>query len=566
MTRSTNAPTTRYLAACVVAAALTGCGKGRQEGRGRPLLVDVTAAVGLDAAPVAWPAGRYQIPEISAGGIALFDYDGDGDPDIYQVCHPPPDRPRTPAPNRLYQQQQDGTFTRVLGAAGLADAGYSSGVAVGDVDGDGDPDVYVTNLERDTLYLNNGNGTFTDATTAAGIRGDEWSSCAAFFDYDRDGDLDLFVTHYLVDDPTRVCRPSLEEPRDYCGPARYQGVADTLYRGEGDGSFVDVTASAGIGQARPGFAVVCVDLTGDDWVDIYVANDKQPNQLYVNQRDGTFVEKGTTLGVALNGRGDTEASMGVAVGDVNADGKLDLFMTHLVDETNTLYVNSGGSEGFYDRSASSGLGGVSLRFTGWGCGFVDLDHDGDLDLVAVNGRVARGPVHPRADVGGFWNDYAEPNQVFLNAGGGHFTHGSERAGEFASRVEVSRSLAFGDLDRDGDVDLVVSNVDNSLRVLHNEAPPAGHHWLRLRAVSGKRDALGALVTVASGGVKQVRPLISAYSFACANEAVVHFGLGRATKVDSIEVRWPDGKVERFAPTGVDRLVTIRQGAGLLQEP
>ena len=546
----------RYL---IVLVGLCGCGPSSP--RSRPLLREVTAEVGLDATPVEWPPGRYQIPEISAGGIALLDHDGDGDLDIYQIRHPAPDHPRGPAPNRLYRQENGGRFTPVPGAAGLDDDGYGSGVAVGDIDGDGDPDVYVTNVGADVLYLSDGDGTFANRTAAAGIRGDAWSTAASFLDHDRDGDLDLYVCHYLVDDPSRVCRLSLEEARDYCGPARYQGVADTLYRNNGDGTFSDVTAAAGIKQARPGFGVVCLDLTGDGWVDIYVANDKQPNQLHVNQGNGTFVDEAMQRGVALNGAGNAEASMGVAVGDVNSDGVLDLFMTHLVDETNTLYLGSKGANTFFDKSASSGLGGPSVQFTGWGCGFVDLEHDGDLDVVTVNGRVARGPVHPDADAGSFWNDYAEPNQVFLNDGAGQFKVASHLGGSFTSRVEASRSLAFGDLDRDGDVDLVASDVAGSLRVFLNDAPPTEHHWLGIRAVTGRRDALGALVTIEAGGQRQVRPIISSLSFACANEPVARFGLGTAGTVDRIEVLWPDGKIERFAPPGVDGLVTLRQGEG-----
>ncbi|MCI0637038.1 MAG: CRTAC1 family protein, partial [Actinobacteria bacterium] len=411
------------------------------------------------------------------------------------------------------------------------------------------------------LYVNLGDGTFVNRTAEAGIHDTAWSSSASFLDYDRDGDLDLYVCHYLVDDPSRICRPGLGESRDYCGPSRYQGVADTLYRNEGDGRFVDISAAAGIEQAWPGFGVVCVDLTGDGWVDIYVANDKRPNQLYVNRRNGTFVEEGMERGVALNGAGDAEASMGVATGDVNSDGFLDLFVTNLVDETNTLYLSSKDGSVFFDRSASSGLGGPSLKFTGWGCGILDLDHDGDLDVLTVNGRVARGPVHPEADVGSFWNDYAEPNQVFLGDAAGRFMDARHLGGAFTSRVESSRALAFGDLDRDGDIDLVTSDVGNFLRIFLNDAPPPEHHWLGVRALVGERDALGALVTIEAAGRRQIRPIVSAYSFAAASEPVARFGLGTATTVDHLEVLWPDGRLERFAPSSVDRLVTLRQGEG-----
>ena len=547
-------------AVVIVTLFAAGCGRRPSPGE-QPLLVEVTGQVGFDDSPPSWPDGRYRIPEVSAAGLALLDFDADGHLDVYQVRHPPPDDPERPATNRLYRRGEDGRYVEVAGAAGLADPGYGNGVALGDADGDGDVDVYVANLGPDALYVNQGDGTFTDATTRSALRGEAWSTGAAFFDYDRDGDLDLYVSHYLVDDPSRVCRPQRDAPRDYCGPSKYQGVADTLYRNRGDGTFEDVSRAAGITQARPGFGVICADLTGDGWPDIYVANDMQPNQLHVNQRNGRFVDEALARGVALNGMGQAEASMGVAIGDVDGDGRLDLFVSHLVDETHTLYVRSRGEAAFSDRSASSGLGGATLPFTGWGCGLVDLDHDGDVDVPVVHGRVARGPPHPGADVGEFWKDYAEPNQLFLNQGDGRFIDSSSRSGTFASRVEVSRALALGDLDGDGDVDLVTQNIGGDLRVFRNDAPPAGSHWIRLRATTGGRDALGALLAVDAGGRRQFRPLLTSYSFASASEAVAHFGLGTAPRVDRIEVLWPDGTRERFPSQPADRCVVLRQGEG-----
>ena len=540
---------------------LAGCEKDDGE---QALFKEVTAAVGFDDSPEVWPNGTYRIPELSPTGIGLFDFDNDGDLDIYQVCSPSPNRAADPAPNRLYAQQPNGKFVRVPKASGLDDPGYGNGVALGDVDNDGDLDVYVLNLGADALYINNGDGTYQNATQSAGSRGEQWSSCGAFFDYDRDGDLDLYVSHYVVDDPSRMCRIGLDETRDYCGPAQYVPVRDTLYRNNGDGTFVDVTQSAGIVEARPGFGVLALDLTGDEWSDVYVANDKAPNLFYVNQRNGTFVEQALVAGVAFNGMGKTEAGMGVSVGVVDGDSRLDLFLTHLGGETNTLYRQSqklAAVSTFDDKSSSSGLGGPSLASPGWGCGLADFDNDGDLDLAVVNGRIERGTVLPGAAAGPFWNDYAQPNQVFQNQGAGKFVEVSQLAGTFATGVEASRGLAFGDLDRDGDVDLVVSNIGNSLRIFRNDAAPKSQHWLRVRAVTGKRDALGALVRIQAGPLRMVRPLISAYSFQCANEPVAHFGLGAHKKVDLLEVVWPDGKVERFESTAVDRTVTLRQGEG-----
>jgi hypothetical protein len=529
------------------------------------LLTEVTAEAGFDATPPHWPAGTYRIPEISAGGVALLDVDGDGRLDIYRLVQPPPDPalldsetpPRSPAPNRLWVQRTSGRFDEVPGAAGLADPGYSNAVAIGDANGDGHVDIFVANLEEDRLYLSDGAGKFVDATARSGIRGSAWSSSAAFVDFDRDGDLDLFVCHYLVDDPSRVCRIRSDAPRDYCGPSRYQGIRDTLWRNDGDASFTDATAEAAIDGASPGLGVVCVDLTGDGWVDIYVANDEKPNQLWVNQHNGRFVDEALARGVAVDGRGKTEASMGVAVGDTNGDGWTDIILTHLVDETHTLYRGESGGR-FRDRSATAGVGGPTLKLTGWGCGLVDLDHDRDLDLVAVHGRVARSEPPPGAVSGEFWNDYAEPNRVFVNDSG-RFEDAGERAASFSVRAESSRGLAFGDLDGDGDLDLVTTGIGTSLRVFRNDAPAQGTHWLRVRALTGKRDAIGARITLRLGAISITRHLISAYSFASANELVAHFGLGETTRVDSIDVLWPDGTSDTFGATEtVDTTLTLRQ--------
>jgi hypothetical protein len=552
--------------ATVLSFAVAGCENKR--GEARALLSEITSSLGINDSPGEWPDGQYRLPEIFPTGIALFDFDGDGDLDVYQVCHPLPDKPGVSAPNRLHKQT-NGSFADVASVAGVDHGGYGTAVAIGDLDNDGDQDMYVSNVDADVLYLNNGDGTFSDISARAGIRGKHFSTSAAFLDFDRDGHLDLYVCHYVLDDPSKVCRPGADKRREYCGPGYYRGVTDTLYRNTGSGTFTDVSESAGLEQAWPGLGVVCVDLTGDGWVDIYVANDKKPNQLYVNQRNGTFRDEALERGVALNGSGNAEASMGVSVGDVNADGKLDIFLTHLNQETNTLYVQSGGSRNghFMDRSASSRLGGPSIPYTGWGCGFVDLDHDGDLDIASVNGRIARGSVHADANVGKFWNDYAERNQLFLNDGGGQFREVPFGSGPFTSSVEVTRGLALGDIDRDGDLDFVTGNIDNGLRVFRNDTPPSGktsgNHWLRVRALTRKRAALGALVTIQAGGRRQVRPLISAYSYCCANEPVAHFGLGTTRRVDDISVLWPDGTVEHFGPAAADEEVTVRRGISVI---
>ena len=535
-----------------------GCSPG-PAGKDAPLLADVTAASGIPEPAGAWPDGRYRIHEITASGLALFDADGDGDLDALVVCHPPPGNPDAPAPDRLFRNGSGMRFEEVPGAAGLADPGHGNGAAVGDVENDGDLDVFVCNLGKDSLYRNAGDGSFANATGGSGIDENGWTSGAAFLDYDRDGDLDLYVVHYVVDDPTRICRPGRDEKQEYCGPARYESVADALYRNEGEAKFTDVSRAAGIVVPRAGLAVACLDLTSDGWVDILVANDRQPNLLYVNRTDGTFVDEGMERGVALSGGGDTEASMGIAPGDVNADGRLDLLVTALERETATLYLGADGGA-FVDRSAPAGLGGSTLARTSWGACFLDLENDGDLDLALTNGRIARGPAPPGVNLGAFWNEYAETNQLFLNDGKGRFSEAVKQGGGFTAEPGTWRALAAGDLDGDGDVDLAAADLANRLRLFRNDAP-RHHHWLRVRAVTGKRDALGATVAIESDGRRQVRPILAASSYASSSEPIAHFGLGNAAAASSVEVTWPDGKTERFAVPEIDRTITVRQGEG-----
>lgn len=527
----------------------------------RGIFEEVTAARGLPTKAADWPDGTYATPEVTPGGVALFDYDNDGRLDIFQVCHGRPGHLDEPAPNRLFHQEPDGTFNEVPGAGGLNNPGYGHGVAIGDYNNDGFPDVYVTNFGHNALYRNNGDGTFTDVTAAAGLATKQkyWSSSAAWLDYDRDGYLDLFVVHFAEFDPSRVC-PGEDKKRDYCGPSQFQGVLSTLYHNNGDGTFTDVTAKAGINHPGRGWGVVCADFTGDGWVDIFVANDMERQNLWVNQRDGTFKDEAIERGVAFNGAGLPEAGMGVAVGDIANDGRLALFISHIRGEKNTLYgvIEPGG---YADHSAITGMASGGLGFTGWGCGFVDLDNRGVLDLVIANGRVARGPVHPRAALGNFWNAYAEPNRVMRNDGKGRFTDISGRGGDFTARIESTRGLALGDIDNDGRVDLVTNTLDNTLRVYRNISPTEGNHWLLVRALTGKRDALGARLEVVAGGRRWARLVQAAYSYCSSSDPRAHFGLGKVDRVEAIEVAWPDGKQERFEVPGVDRLVTLQQGKG-----
>lgn len=543
------------------------------------LFKEVTAELGFEENPPPYPDGTFMTPEITPGGVAIFDYDNDGRLDILVVRHPAPapweEQLKTQAPNRLFRQRPNGTFEEVPNAAGLGGKGYHHGVAVGDINNDGFADVYICNFAGpDEFFLNQGNGMFVDATSAVGflrpqnpvlISRDNWSSTAAFFDFDADGDLDLWVTHFATFDPKRKCKGHENaEELDYCGPHTYPGQLAALWRNEGNGTFTEITATAGINAAGRGWGVIAADLTGDGHADVLQANDEEPNQLWVNQGDGTFVDEALLRGCAVNAFGSVEANMGVAIGDLRnaANGGFDMYITHFGGETNTLWAAQ--AEGLYtDTTATAGMGMLDRPFTGWGCGFFDYDNDGNLDLAVANGRVARGPVRPEANLGVFWNRFAEPNLLFRGAGTGKFTDASKASGDFARRLEVHRALAFADLHNRGAIDLLSVNLDNTLRVFRNQAVPPGHHWLQVLPLAGKREAIGARVTITAGTQKKSALCLRAYSYLASNDPRVHFGLGTAEKADFVEIHWPSGtpRKERFEVGTVDRVLVVRQGTG-----
>ncbi|HZY85019.1 MAG TPA: CRTAC1 family protein [Gemmataceae bacterium] len=522
---------------------------------------DVTGRLGLkfthDCGPL---TSDYFMPQIMGSGCALFDFDGDGRLDAYLVHNGGPGG----AKNQLFHQQPDGTFRDVSAGSGLDVAGYGMGVAVADVNNDGRPDVLLTEYGATRLFLNQGGGRFLEVTRAAGIDNPLWATSAAFFDFDRDGWLDLIVVNYLDYDPSIRCAGRGGKP-DFCAPLPFAGSVARLYRNLGPRpgapgvSFEDVTVKAGLGAARgKGLGVLCADFDGDGWPDVLAANDMMANHLWVNQRDGTFKEEALTRGVAYTLSGAAAANMGVAWADVDGDGLPALFVTHIEDETHTLWKQ--GPRGFFqDRTAAAGLA-AGPRSTGFGAALVDFDRDGRPDLAFVNGGVR---ANRDADLSGpFWSRYAQRNRLYANEGGGHFRDISELSPALCGKPCVGRGLAVGDFDNDGAPDLLVTEAGGPARLLRNVAPANGH-WLAVRAIIPKlkRDAYGAEVTVRAGGKSYWRLLNPGSSYCSSNDPRGHFGLGPSDRYDGIDVLWPDGSAETFPGGPADKPVELRQGEG-----
>jgi hypothetical protein len=546
----------------------------------------VAEEVGLKFRHFTGATNEFYMPEIMGAGVALFDYDNDGDLDVYLIqgttfdpkkkpeetrFPPPPGKQRPealrqsmPSGNRLFRNELIPSgklrFTDVTEQAGVGYVGYGMGVAVGDYDNDGFRDLYVTNFGHNVLYHNNGNGTFTDVTRQVGVDDPRWSASAAFLDYDRDGNLDLFVTNY-VDFTIRGnkrCFAPTGEP-DYCTPSLYRPMPDRLFRNLGNGRFADVTQSSGIGSAiGPGLGVVCADFNGDGLTDIYVANDGAANHLWLNRGNGTFEEAALAAGVAYNADGLAQAGMGVTAADYDADDDDDILVTNLTKEGCVLYRNDGQGN-FADATVEFGLYQPTFGFTGFGAEWFDYDNDGRLDLFIANGAVTlmeslRGQPYP----------FHQRNQLFHNEGEGKkFREMTARAGPAFALSEVSRAAAFGDIDNDGDLDIVVKNNNGPVRLLLNETG-SRLHWLELRleAAGRNRFAIGARVAVQRPGQKALwRRVHTDSSYLAANDVRVHFGLGEKPEVGAVLVHWPDGARELFDKVPADRITTLRQGTG-----
>ena len=511
-------------------------------------------------------ASNKYLLETTGCGVALLDYDGDGWLDIFLVNGTTLEGfPRGLEPtNHLYRNRHDGTFEDVTKSAGLVATGWGQAACAGDYDNDGDPDLFVSYFGRNRLYRNNGNGTFADVTMSAGVmdRRDRWGAGCAFLDYDRDGRLDLFVANYIDLDLKTAPVPAsglclYKGLQVACGPPGLQGGRNALYHNEGEGRFADVSDQSGVSRATGtyGLGVSTLDFDGDGWTDLYVANDSNPSALYRNNQDGTFADIGVRSGCAYSQDGKPQAGMGVAVGDYDRNGTFDIFKTNFAGDTSTLYANTG--DGFCDdRTFASGIG-LNTRWLGWGVGFIDLDRDGWRDLFLVNGHVYPEVEHLRSEAG-----YKQRKVVYRNLRNGRFEDITERIGPPATTPKAGRGAAFGDLDNDGDLDIVINNVHDTPDLFRLDSRNR-HHWLTVKLVgrTSNRSAIGARVTLVAEGGAQMDEVRGGGSYYSQNDLRVHFGLADASLVQRLEVRWPNGRQEVWTGVKADRIVTLEEGTG-----
>jgi hypothetical protein len=550
--------------------------------RAGALVQEEGAALGFSFAEVAEAAGltartvfggqktnRYLL-ETTGSGVAIFDYDGDEWLDVFVVNGTTLEGfPKGQEPtSHLYRNRRNGSFEDVTAQAGLVYTGWGQGACAGDYDNDGDDDLFVTYWGQNRLYRNRGNGTFDEVARAAGLVSTvpRWGAGCAFLDFDRDGRLDLFAANYidftLADAPvpeSGLCR--YKGVPVACGPPGLRGGKNLLYRNSGDGRFADVSVAAGITKASGtyGLGVSTLDFDDDGWVDVYVANDSNPSALYRNNRDGTFSDIAVGSGCAYSQDGKPQAGMGVAVGDYNRDGRMDLFKTNFAGDTSTLYANAGGGL-CEDRTFAAGIG-INTRWLGWGVEFVDLDRDGWLDLFLVNGHVYPEVEQLKSEAG-----YKQRKIVYRNLANGRFADITDRLGPPVMTPRAGRGAAFGDLDNDGDTDVVVNNMHDRPDLYRLDSL-TDRHWLtvKLVGVQSNRSAIGARVRVTAGGVVQVREVRGGGSYYSQNDLRLLFGLGDSSKIERLDVRWPNGLEERWDAPAVDRIVTLKEGSGVAPE-
>lgn len=503
------------------------------------------------------------ILEVDGSGVALLDYDNDGWMDIYLLNGSTiaAYKGQQPAPHAmLLHNNHDGTFTDVTEKAGVANDRWGFGVAVGDYDNDGWPDIYVANYGKNRLYHNNHDGTFTDVAEKAGVALGGWSAGPSWGDYDHDGRLDLFVPGYGKFDVDLHKTCDLQGAQIACGPLSLLGEPDHLFHNNGDGTFTDVSVKAGVSDPKgySGWASTFVDVDDDGWVDLVVANDSRPNYLYRNRHDGTFEDDSFLSGFALTEDGRTMAAMGIAVGDYNRDGKVDFYVSNFADDYSVLFRNDGDGI-FSDVTTQAGLMRPSIPFLKWGTGFLDYDNDGWLDLFVANGHV-----FPMVDKQNWGSTWAERPQLFRNLDGVHFQEVPPATGSGLADVIPARGAAFGDLFNDGHVDVVINNLDSTPTLLRNVVNN-GNHWVGLKLIGGPkcpRDAIAAKVFVTTGAVRQRADVFSGGSYGSNSDPRVHFGLGAATKLDKVEIQWPDGTKQDIMLPGVDRIFTVDEVKGL----
>jgi len=545
------------------AAALEHPTRAEQKESSAIQFVDITHQAGITWGLKTLASGTRYLIETMGGGGGFIDYNGDGLLDIYLVCYSqtPQSDPNARLRDVLYRNNGDGTFTDVTQSAGISNSMWGMGMAVGDYNNDGWPDIYITGYGESKLYRNNGNGTFTDVTSQAGVNNRQWGTSAAFFDYDNDGYLDLYVCNYLKFDPDGKIPCQFFEGRPFCSIAQFKGTAGVLYHNNRDGTFTDVSQKAGIANPNgKGLGVIAFDYNNDGRMDLYQANDASPNFLFRNNGNGTFSEVALEAGCALDPNGEARGGMGVDAADVDGDGFPEIFVTNFSQQTNAFWHNN--RDGTFDEMTyEMGLAAISIPMSGFGTRFLDYNNDGLLDIFVLNG-------HPFEAINKVFREttYAEPPFLFEN-NGKSFPELAAQHGAALKRRYLGRGLAVGDIDNDGDPDLLLMNAGEPPVLLRNDGGNR-NHWLGIKLIGTKsnRDGIGAKVTVASGGSRRTRQLLGGTSYCSASDMRLLFGLGQCEKCDEIEVRWPSGQVTNLRDVAINRYITIKEDGSQPSQP